>query len=107
MGIGLNHFGCYCCLGSVYPQTNLIHLVRSVWGNNENHMKNSPRHYTNSPSIGLLAIGTLSLLLMIMFQAFGVSSMASANSRDEFPGRRQGGGTHWVTPSPSMVDYQH
>ncbi|MGF1516226.1 MAG: hypothetical protein ACFCVB_00270 [Nodosilinea sp.] len=35
---------------------------------------------------------------MVLFQAFGLESIASANSRDEFPGRRQGGGTHWVSP---------
>ncbi|MEA5452739.1 hypothetical protein VB780_29475 [Leptolyngbya sp. CCNP1308] len=35
---------------------------------------------------------------MVVFQAIGMGSVASANSRDEFPGRRQGGGTHWVTP---------
>ncbi|MEY3297024.1 MAG: hypothetical protein RLZZ597_284 [Cyanobacteriota bacterium] len=51
-------------------------------------------------SHGLVAaIGTLSLGALILFQAFGIESAASANSRDEFPGRRQGGGTHWVMPS--------
>jgi hypothetical protein len=47
----------------------------------------------------VIAIGALSLGLMILVQAFGLESAASANSRDEFPGRRQGGGTHWVMPS--------
>lgn len=46
----------------------------------------------------VLAIGVLSLAILIIFQAFGIGSVASANSRDEFPGRRQGGGTHWVSP---------
>ncbi|MBD2233919.1 hypothetical protein [Phormidium tenue] len=46
----------------------------------------------------VLAIGMLSLAILIILQAFGTGSVASANSRDEFPGRRQGGGTHWVTP---------
>lgn len=46
-----------------------------------------------------IAIGILSLGAMLTFQAFGIESAASANSRDEFPGRRQGGGTHWVIPS--------
>ncbi|WP_017300679.1 hypothetical protein [Nodosilinea nodulosa] len=41
---------------------------------------------------------------MIIFQAFGLDSVASANSRDEFPGRRQGGGTHWVVPNPAEAD---
>ncbi|WP_198806698.1 hypothetical protein [Leptolyngbya sp. BL0902] len=49
----------------------------------------------------VLTIGTLSLGVMLLFQAFGTASVASANSRDEFPGRRQGGGTHWVMPSDS------
>jgi hypothetical protein len=48
----------------------------------------------------LIVIGLLSLGSMLVFQAFGVESVASASSRDEFPGRRQGGGTHWVSPSP-------
>ena len=47
----------------------------------------------------LKAIGILSLGAMLTFQAFGIESAASANSRDEFPGRRQGGGTHWVLPA--------
>lgn len=46
----------------------------------------------------VFAVGALSLAMMILFQAFGLESIASANSRDEFPGRRQGGGTHWVSP---------
>lgn len=54
-------------------------------------------------SHGLMAtIGTLSLGALILFQAFGIEAAASANSRDEFPGRRQGGGTHWVMPSGSL-----
>lgn len=50
----------------------------------------------------VMAIGALSLGAMILFQAFGLESAASANSRDEFPGRRQGGGTHWVMPSETL-----
>ncbi len=46
----------------------------------------------------VFALGALSLTMMVLFQAFGLESIASANSRDEFPGRRQGGGTHWVSP---------
>ncbi len=46
----------------------------------------------------VFAVGVLSLAVMVLFQAFGLESIASANSRDEFPGRRQGGGTHWVSP---------
>ncbi len=46
----------------------------------------------------VFAIGVLSLAMMVLFQAFGLKSIASASSRDEFPGRRQGGGTHWVSP---------
>lgn len=49
----------------------------------------------------VLAIGTISLGAILLCQAFGTASVASANSRDEFPGRRQGGGTHWVMPSDS------
>ncbi len=52
----------------------------------------------------VFAIGALSLAVMIIFQAFGLDSVASANSRDEFPGRRQGGGTHWVVPNPAEAD---
>ncbi|MBW4463365.1 MAG: hypothetical protein KME47_24460 [Nodosilinea sp. WJT8-NPBG4] len=59
-------------------QTSLEHTVRS--------------HHS------VLAIGVLSLAILIIFQAFGTGSAASAKSRDEFPGRRQGGGTHWVAP---------
>ena len=51
-----------------------------------------------------LAIGSLSLLALIFIQTFGLTGAASANSRDEFPGRRQGGGTHWVTPSTSLAE---
>ncbi|WP_255534522.1 hypothetical protein [Nodosilinea sp. LEGE 07298] len=40
---------------------------------------------------------------MVIFQAFGMESVASADNRDEFPGRRQGGGTHWVSPHPAQV----
>ncbi len=51
----------------------------------------------------VLVIGTLSLTVMVIFQAFGMESIASAKSRDEFPGRRQGGGTHWVMPNPAAA----
>lgn len=52
----------------------------------------------------VLAIGSLSLLALIFIQAFGLIGPASANSRDEFPGRRQGGGTHWVNPSTALTE---
>ncbi|MFQ4139540.1 hypothetical protein PGN35_024820 [Nodosilinea sp. PGN35] len=58
----------------------------------------TPLGHTVRSYQSVLAIGVLSLGLMLIFQAFGTGSAASANSRDEFPGRRQGGGTHWVTP---------
>lgn len=61
-------------------------------------MKNSTSGFFRSHRL-LIAIGTLSLGAMLTFQAFGIEAAASANSRDEFPGRRQGGGTHWVMPS--------
>ncbi|HZG40058.1 MAG TPA: hypothetical protein VEZ50_15380 [Nodosilinea sp.] len=51
----------------------------------------------------LFALGALSLAVMVVFQAFGMESIASAKSRDEFPGRRQGGGTHWVTPTSQFA----
>jgi len=51
----------------------------------------------------LLTIGTLSLGAMLTLQTLGIASVASANSRDEFPGRRQGGGTHWVMPSDNTL----
>jgi len=37
---------------------------------------------------------------MLLIQVFGVQSVANASDRDEFPGRRQGGGTHWIVPEP-------
>jgi hypothetical protein len=58
----------------------------------------------HSSSAGLLTISVFSLVLMVLFQAFGMSALANASSsRDEFPGRRQGGGTHWVTPASSPL----
>jgi hypothetical protein len=56
------------------------------------------------PSNLLIAVGLLSLLSMVTVQAFGTSSFANASSRDDFPGRRQGGGTHWVMPAPSSFE---
>ncbi|MGF1569217.1 MAG: hypothetical protein ACFCVD_14300 [Nodosilinea sp.] len=50
-----------------------------------------------------VAIGIISLAGLIFFQAFGMKSAADASSRDEFPGRRQGGGTHWVLPTSAEV----
>lgn len=61
-------------------------------------MKTSTSNFLHSYRL-VLVIGALSLGVMILVQAFGIESAASANSRDEFPGRRQGGGTHWVMPS--------
>jgi len=58
----------------------------------------TPLDHSFRSGYSILAIGLLSLAAMILFQAFGLESIASANSRDEFPGRRQGGGTHWVSP---------
>lgn len=48
----------------------------------------------------LIATGLLSLSAMLLIQVFGVQSVAHASERDEFPGRRQGGGTHWIVPGP-------
>lgn len=61
-------------------------------------MKTSASIFPHSYRL-LAAIGVLSLGAMLTFQAFGIEAAASANSRDEFPGRRQGGGTHWVMPA--------
>lgn len=47
----------------------------------------------------ILAVSVLSLGTLLAAQAFGLGSVASASNRDEFPGRRQGGGTHWVLPA--------
>lgn len=58
----------------------------------------TPLEQTFRSGYSIFAVGLLSLTAMVLFQAFGLESIASANSRDEFPGRRQGGGTHWVTP---------
>jgi hypothetical protein len=49
-------------------------------------------------------IGGITLVSMLLFQSFGTESIANASNRDEFPGRRQGGGTHWVMPKPSDVE---
>ena len=63
----------------------------------------TPLGHTARSYCSVLTIGTLSLAAMVIFQAFGMESVASAKSRDEFPGRRQGGGTHWVIPNPEAV----
>lgn len=77
--------------------------LRKTWGTSETFMQSLSR-FIHSPSAGLLTISAFSLLLMVLFQAFGMSAIANASSsRDEFPGRRQGGGTHWVTPAPSPL----
>jgi|GEM_PF-2335938 len=64
----------------------------------QTQLKQTARSYYS-----VLAIGALLLVVIVVFQAFGLESVASANSRDEFPGRRQGGGTHWVSPIPSAI----
>lgn len=46
----------------------------------------------------MITVGALCLGALLACQTIGLEA-ASANSRDEFPGRRQGGGTHWVMPS--------
>lgn len=51
-----------------------------------------------------MTVGAISLLSLILMQAFGTNSFANASSRDEFPGRRQGGGTHWVAPADISVE---
>jgi hypothetical protein len=56
------------------------------------------------PSNLVVAVGMMSLLAIILVQAFSTSSFANASNRDEFPGRRQGGGTHWVAPSPANFE---
>ncbi|MGG6242348.1 hypothetical protein ACQ4N7_27355 [Nodosilinea sp. AN01ver1] len=63
----------------------------------------TPLGHTARSYYSVLAIGTLSLTVMVIFQAFGMQSIASAKSRDEFPGRRQGGGTHWIMPEPTAA----
>ncbi|MEB3290681.1 MAG: hypothetical protein VKI82_12255 [Leptolyngbya sp.] len=65
-------------------------------------MKNlTPSLFQSQPF--LITLGLLSLGVILAVQAFGLASVASANSRDEFPGRRQGGGTHWVIPSEDRL----
>ena len=64
----------------------------------------TPLEHTVRSCHPVLAVGALSLAGMVLLQAFGMPSAASANSRDEFPGRRQGGGTHWVTPSSAETE---
>ncbi len=66
-------------------------------------MYNQPEQKSRS-YYSFMAIGSLSLLALVFIQAFGLIGAASANSRDEFPGRRQGGGTHWVAPSSSLAE---
>ena len=85
--------------GAFTPDSN------SHWGdlvsNDLASMKFSPDNLLRSSRL-IITIGTLSLGAMVLFQAFGVESVASASSRDEFPGRRQGGGTHWVMPTEAV-----
>jgi hypothetical protein len=52
----------------------------------------------------IVFISIVSLVSMILAQAFSTSSFANASNRDEFPGRRQGGGTHWVIPTPANFE---
>ena len=57
------------------------------------------------PSNFVMAVGMFSFLSIILVQAFSASSFANAsNDRDQFPDRRQGGGTHWVIPTPSSFE---
>lgn len=39
--------------------------------------------------------------LALMFLAPPGDTVGSADQRLEFPGRRQGGGTHWLAPPPT------
>ncbi|NJL44584.1 MAG: hypothetical protein HC922_00185 [Leptolyngbyaceae cyanobacterium SM2_3_12] len=50
------------------------------------------------PSHWLMSIGLITLVGLIFYQGLGLATVAHATSRDEFPGRRQGGGTHWIIP---------
>lgn len=88
--------GRQCCLGSVYPQLEAIEFGATAINTMQVQVKGK-----NHPYYSLLVIGVLSLVFLVLFQAFGLNSVASADSRDEFPGRRQGGGTHWVSPTPA------
>ena len=51
----------------------------------------------------MLAVSALSLGSILAVQALGLGAIASASNRDEFPGRRQGGGTHWVIPMDEVT----
>ncbi|HIK44186.1 MAG TPA: hypothetical protein IGR64_04780 [Leptolyngbyaceae cyanobacterium M65_K2018_010] len=62
-----------------------------------------------NPSLGnliqsfylMLTVGSLSFATLLVLHTLGGDSAANASSRDEFPGRRQGGGTHWTAPVPA------
>jgi hypothetical protein len=62
-------------------------------------MKKKSSRFVLSSNL-MTALGISSLLAIVLFQAFSPDSFANASNRDEFPGRRQGGGTHWVLPTP-------
>ena len=48
----------------------------------------------------------ISLITLIgLIASISVASMVSADNRDDFPGRRQGGGTHWFN-SPELKNNQ-
>ncbi|MBD2256238.1 hypothetical protein [Pseudanabaena sp. FACHB-2040] len=48
----------------------------------------------------LLSLLGLVCLLSLLLQAIsGEAAVNLSKRRDEFPGRRQGGGTHWLSPT--------
>lgn len=51
----------------------------------------------------LTSLGLVCLLSGVLLQTFQAEAIASSSGhRDGFPGRRRGGGTHWVLP-PTLV----
>ena len=68
-------------------------------------MKNIIRDFTFSPQL-LTVMGTVSIVSYIVLQSFLLSSpIKVAADNDDFPGDRLGGGTQWVAPSSSTIEY--
>jgi len=45
----------------------------------------------------LIAVAALALMILVP----PGDTVGSAEQRGDFPGRRQGGGTHWLAPPPT------
>ncbi|HIK55194.1 MAG TPA: hypothetical protein IGS37_08530 [Synechococcales cyanobacterium M55_K2018_004] len=84
------------------PPPQMIALLASIKASVT--MKTSLLQYLVSP-YGQAVLALVSILTLVLIHLPQADTVGRVHdNRDEFPGRRRGGGTHWIMPGPAGSD---